>query len=327
MAAADVQLRKGLVAECLDSIRSAIDINERARFAPQLVQALRLYGQTLLGLGREREALAPLQEAAGVYADLADRASAALMWSHVARAHERLGDFVEAQQAWHCALNLRKEIGDGRGEAEALEALGRVARKHLPASVALRYYEEAIARAAASGDTARAARLHNSAGIIEWTRANHTGALARFESALHLFHSLDDSAGCGQMMNSIGVALSALGRRADARQQLVKAVDHHRRWAHRQLEGHALAALGDICWDDGQPDEALEWYERSLRLRVEIGDGRGEGWMLQRLARLHAAKGDREDAEDLLRRAADLSVHCSDEELMEACEQVRARSE
>jgi serine/threonine protein kinase/tetratricopeptide (TPR) repeat protein len=327
MAAADVQLRKGLIAECLDSVRSAIDINEREHFAPQLVQALRLYGQTLIGLGREREALAPLKEAAGVYADLADRASAALMWSHVARAHERLGDFVEAQQAWQGALNLRKEIGDGRGEAEALEALGRVARKHLPASVALRYYEEAISRATASGDDARAARLHNSAGIIEWTRANHAGALTRFEKALQLLQSLGDSVGCGQMMNSIGVALSALGRRDDARQRLVQAIDHHRRGAHRQLEGHALAALGDICWDDGQPDEALDWYERSLRLRVEIGDGRGEGWMLQRLARLHAAKGDREDVDDLLRRAADLSVHHSDEELMEACEQVRARTE
>lgn len=326
LAAADVQLRKGLVAECLDSMRKAIDINERAHFAPQLVQALRLYGVTLLSLNREREALAPLKEAAAVYADLTDRASAALMWSHVARAHERLGDFVEAQQAWQRALSLRKEIGDGRGEAEALEGLGRVARKHLPASVALRYYEEAIARAAADGDSARAARLHNSAGIIEWTRANHAGALARFEGALRLLQSVGDSTGCGQMMNSIGVALSALGRRADARRQLLQAIDHHRRGAHRQLEGHALAALGDICWDDGQPDEALEYYQRSLRLRVEIGDGRGEGWMLQRLARLHAAKGDR-DAGDLLRRAADLSVHCSDEELMEACEQVRARTE
>ena len=326
LAAADVQLRKGMVAESLNSFRSAIDLNRRAHFAPQLVQALRLYGQTLIGLGREREAIAPLQEAAGVYADLTDRSSAALMWSQVARAHERLESFVEAQQAWQCALNLRREIGDGRGEAEALEALGRVARQHLPASVALRYYEEAIERATVIGDAVRAARLHNSAGIIEWTRSNHAGALARFASALELFQSLSDSAGRGQMMNSIALALSVLGRRAEAREQLVQALAHHRRGAHRQLEGHALAALGDICWDEGLPDDALNWYEQSLRLRVEIGDQRGEGWMLQRLARLHTAKGDRDDAEVLLRRAADLSVYCSDEELMEACEQVRAQT-
>jgi hypothetical protein len=79
-------------------------------------------------------------------------------------------------------------------------------------------------------------------------------------------------------------------------------------------------------WDEGLPDDALNWYEQSLRLRVEIGDQRGEGWMLQRLARLHTAKGDRDDAEVLLRRAADLSVYCSDEELMEACEHVRAQT-
>ena len=326
VAAADVQLRKGKVAECLESFRNAIDSNRRMHFAPQLVQALRLYGQTLMGLGREREAIAPLKEAADVCADLSDRASAALMWSQVARAHERLGGFVEAHQAWQCALNFRRETGDGRGEAEALEALGRVARRHLPASVALRYYEEAIARATAIGDAARAARLHNSAGIIEWSRGNHAGALTRFESALEVFRALGDLAGCGQMMNSTGVALSALGRRAEAREQLGQAIAHHRRHAHRQLEGHALAALGDICWDEGQPDEALDWYEQSLRLRVEIGDRRGEGWMLQRLARLHAATGDRQDAEALLRRATDLSVSCSDEELMQACEEVPGRT-
>ena len=279
-----------------------------------------------MAVERERDAVDALREAERVYAGLKDRAPQALVWSYLARAHERLGNFTEAQQGWQHALGLRRELGDATGEVEALEALGRVARNHLPASVALRYYEEAIARATAIADAVRAARLHNSAGIIEWTRANHAGALPRFEHALELFRSLGDSAGCGQMMNSIAVALSALGRRAEAREQLVQAIAHHRRYAHRQLEAHALGALGDVGWDEGQRGDALQWYEQSLRLRVELGDRRGEGWMLQRLARLHAAAGDRQDAEALLRRATDLSVSCSDEELMEACEQVQART-
>ena len=311
--------------ECLAAYERAIELSRRFQFAPQLGQALQLYAKTLIAVDRTREAIDAFEEAARVHAGLGDRASEALMRSHVARAHEKLSNFGAAQREWQYTADLCRATTDTHGEVEALEALGRVARQHLPASVALRYYEEAIALASALGDHARAGRLHNSAGIIEWTRANYAGALTRFESALQVFRSLDDAAGCGQMMNSIGVALSALGRRAEARGQLVQAVDHHRRSGHRQLEGHALAALGDICWGDNQRDDALDWYERSLRLRVEISDRRGEGWMLQRLARLQAARGNLPEADELLRRAADLSVHCSDEELMEACEQVRAQ--
>jgi tetratricopeptide (TPR) repeat protein/class 3 adenylate cyclase len=325
IAEASVHLRRGATTECLAAYERAIELSKRFQFAPQLGQALQLYAKTLMAVGRTREAIDAFEEAARVHAGLGDRASEALIRLHLARAHEKLGNFGEAQREWQHTADLFRATTDTQGEVEALEALGRVARQHLPASVALRYYEEAIARASAIGDHARAGRLCNSAGIIEWTRANYAGALTRFESALQVFRSLDDAPGCGQMMNSIGVALNALGRRAEARDQLVQAVDHHRRSGHRHLEGHALAALGDICWDENQRDDALDWYERSLRLRVEISDRRGEGWMLQRLARLQAARGNLPEADELLRRAADLSVHCSDEELMEACEQVRAQ--
>jgi tetratricopeptide (TPR) repeat protein len=324
IAAASIYLQKGLIGECLAAYEQAIELSRQAHFAPQLGKSLLLYAETLMAVERERDAVDALKEAERVYTDLKDRAAQGHVWSHLARAHARLGNFTEAQRSWQQALDLRRELGDAAGEVEALEALGRVARNHLPASVALRYYEEGIARATAIGDVATAARLHNGAGIVEWTRANHAGALPRFERALKLFRSLGDSAGCGQMMNSIGVALSALGRRTEARQQLVQALAHHRRNADKQLEAYALAALGDVGWDEGLRDDASKWYEQSLLLRVEIGDRRGEGWMLQRLARLHAAAGDRQDAEALLRRATDLSVSCSDEELMEACEQVRA---
>jgi predicted Zn-dependent protease len=125
--------------------------------APQLGQALQLYGETLITLDREQEALDPLDEATRVYVNLADLTAAALTWSHLARAHERLGNFADAQSAWEEHLALSKVLGNQQAEVEALEGLGRVARRHLPSSVALRFYQEAIARSDASGDSGRAA--------------------------------------------------------------------------------------------------------------------------------------------------------------------------
>jgi len=322
-AAAHVHLKKGMIAECLEDYRRAVEVTRRAHLAPQLGLALQLYGETLITLGRERESLGALDEAARVYAALADPTGEARAWSQIARAHERLGNVTEAQSSWERTLALRRSVGDRQGEVDALEAVGRVARRHLPASVALRFYDEAISRATEAGDHRRTARLHNSAGIIEWTRGQYERALAHFERALDSFQTLDDVPGAGLMMNSIGVSLSALGRRVEARERLHQAVAQHERTAQPRLEGHALAALGDVCWESGETDDAAGWYDRSLRLRQAIGDLRGEGWMLQRLARAKSAAGDPEGAEMLVARAAELSTRCSDEELMDACAQLR----
>jgi len=233
--------------------------------------------------------------------------------------HQRLANISDAESAWRRALTVCRQAANFEGEIDALEGLGRVARGHLPAAVALRFYEDAIARATVLEDRGRAARLHNSAGIIEWTRGQYESALGHFERALTLFETLDDRVAAGQMMNSIGVSLDALGRAADARQHLQQALVHHERIGQPQLEAHALAGLGDSFWAAGDHREAATWYERSLQKRFETGDVRGEGWMLQRLARAKTAVGDLDDGEGLLARATGIASRSSDEELMDEC--------
>ncbi|HXW07338.1 MAG TPA: tetratricopeptide repeat protein [Vicinamibacterales bacterium] len=323
-AAAQVHLRKGMLAESLDSYRQAIELSRRVRYAPMLAQVLQLAGNLLAGLGRDREALDHLEEARRVYRDLDDRGGEALVSAGAAAAYERLGRHGEAFAAWERVLELRRVEGESERVLQALEALGRLARRLQPASVALRYLEEAAAVADALGDLKAGARVRNAAGIVEWSRRRHREALRHFERALELFAALGDDEGTGLMMNSIGVTLSALGLGADADARLQQALAHHRRTGQRHLEGHALAALGDLCWDNGEPDAAAAWYEQSRALRESIGDVRGEGWMLQRLARARIARQERDAADHLLARAAELAVRCSDEELMEACAQIRA---
>jgi tetratricopeptide (TPR) repeat protein len=327
IAAANVQLQKGMIDECLADYRSAIEITRRNHLAPRLGRALQAYGETLIALGRERDALAALDEATRVFETLSDRPAEAAVWSHLAQIHERLGNVSDAQAAWHQTLRLCRETSNLQGELDALEALGRVARRHLPSAVALRFYEDAIARATALDDDRREARLHNSAGILEWTRGNHRNAIAHFERARDLFETLGNRVAVGQMMNCIGVSLSSLGHNDDAREQLQKAVTYHAEMEQPRLEAHALAGLGDSYWMTGEYDEAAAWYERSLHKRRSIADVRGEGWMLHRLARAGAAAGRADAAQALLSRASEISVDCSDEELMEECASLRRQME
>ena len=169
------------------------------------------------------------------------------MWSRVATAYERSEDYAEAMAAWEKARALRKQDNHAEGALEALEGMARMTRKQggEPA-LAVSYYQEALVLAEQLGNHARQGNLHNSIGIVHWQQGVYEQAVLHYEQALRLFVDLDDQIHAGLMLNSLGVTLTKMGRHEEASQRLDEAVTLHRQTGQRQLEGHALAAWGDV---------------------------------------------------------------------------------
>lgn len=89
------------------------------------------------------------------------------------------------------------------------------------------------------------------------------------------------------------------------------------------LEVHGLAAMGDVYRDMGDHKQALYYYQASLEIRREIGDRKGEGWMLNSLALVFAAQNLHTQARDYLAQALAIAEECADEELRGACADVQ----
>lgn len=312
------RLRQGKVAESLACFREAVEVTRKARYVPGLSQALRIQGEVLLELGRFDEALPCLEEAAGLFAQLEDREAEALMWAEIAGARERVGNDGDAIAAWSASRTLRHALGDAEGELEALEGLGAATRRHDPdPSRALVHYHQAVELAESLELGAVEGRLRNVVGILEWSRGAYLRALRQYERAMILFRTLGDVPSAGLMLNSIAVTLSELDRTDEARDRLDEALVLHRKTGQLRLEGHALAALGDLSSRAGDSATAGRHYARSLEIRRRIGDSRGEGWMLYRLAR---NEGDGESAAEWTARASRIAERCGDHELAEACQ-------
>ena len=126
-----------------------------------------------------------------------------------------------------------------------------------------------------------------------------------------------------QQLNSIGVTLRRLERYDDALAYLQVALATNHQAEQMLLEGHGLAAMGDVYCDLGEPEQALERYQASLDIRREIGDQRGEGWMLHALAKVHAAQGRITQAGDCTEQATAIAQASGDEDLRLACDQLR----
>jgi tetratricopeptide (TPR) repeat protein/class 3 adenylate cyclase len=323
-AIAHIYLQQGRIEESLRHYHEAVEMTRKSRYASGLSQMLRMLGEVLLGLDRPTEALPHLEEAAQIFAQLRDQQTEALMWRRIGAVREAAQEYADALAAWSRARNLHAQRGETRAEIEALEAIGRVTRRLVAEpSLALGHYREALARAEALGEQPAAGRLHNTIGILEWNRGDYLAALSHYERALAIFRELEDAAHTGLMLNSIGVTLHALGRIEEAGGWLSEAIAHHSREALRQLEGHALAALGELEESLDELSTAAGLYERSLAIRREIGDRRGEAWMLHHLAQVAIARGTLAEADEYIAAAAQAANDCDDEQLVQACARLR----
>ncbi|MEO8448898.1 MAG: tetratricopeptide repeat protein [Gemmatimonadota bacterium] len=320
---AHIYLQHGRVEESLGLYREAVELTRRAKFAPGLAQSLRFLGEVLLGLGRDEEALAPLVEAAGVFAQLRDPATEAVLWSEVAALRERRGELKDAFAAWGKGRALHDQVGHQPRELEALEGLARVGRKYLrDPSLALGYYGEALVLAERLGDLSRVGQLHNSMGIIEWEQGRFDEAREHYEEGLRIFRDLGDAAKAAHLLAGLGVTLDAMGRRVEARRCLEEACALEREAGNGAGEARALGALADVLRRLGEVERAIECGEASLALRRRLGDRAGEGWMQYRLALAHVQDHSADRARASAVAAAQLADETGDDELARACREL-----
>jgi Flp pilus assembly protein TadD len=88
------------------------------------------------------------------------------------------------------------------------------------------------------------------------------------------------------ILNSLGASLTRLGRPDEARLVLEESLALSRTIGERQLEAHALAALGHVSLTAGDPAGAAKRFEESRLVRQSIGDCAGAEAMERRLASL-----------------------------------------
>jgi len=319
--------RQGRIDETLEVHEDAIRQNRKRRNLPSLSRFLHNLGGLLLGLGRLEEALPHLAEAAQLYSRLEDHEHHAQAESQLAQIYEDMKNYPDALAARERVHEIRTRLDDGQREIASIEDLARLvrlvdgnpSREH-------QHLETALEMARQIGDRKKESHLLNSLGILEWKRGHHEQALAHYEQALEILQELEDPKHTGLVLNSIAVTLSKLRRYDQALSKLEDAIRLNRENGQRVLEGHGLAARGDIFKETGKLADAFDAYQASLSIREEIGDRNGEGWMLHRLAQVCQAQSMTELAGDYASRAVAIAIEVNDLSLKESCDKSNSAS-
>ncbi|MGV9540157.1 ATP-binding protein [Nocardia beijingensis] len=184
-----------------------------------------------------------------------------------------LARFLELNGEWPLAARLQqraadttRELGDRLGEADALNALGRVRRL--------------------TGDYKQATDLH--------------------QQALTLYRDLCHRSGEADALKNVGRLRFLADDYEQAVDLIQQALDIYRELGDRLGEADALDALGRICETTGDHEQAADWNQQALDICRSLGYLLGEAHALNALGRLRRLTKDYKQAAELNHQALDI---------------------
>ena len=216
------------------------------------------------------------------------------MWTHAARARERIGLHAESLEAWTRAqIPLSSDWAIRRGSSTRWKAShGPSARSTERPTRACRHskprwtWRRRSAKGAGHSPAGTRSGYSNGRAADMPTRSRTTRPRCSWRASRRIRSRK------ALILNSLGVTLTKLNRPEEARTVLEESVALNRETGQRLLEAHALAALGHVSRALGRLDRAANEFEQSLELRRAAGDRVGEAWMRRRIAETHAALGN-----------------------------------
>jgi predicted ATPase/serine/threonine protein kinase len=203
-----------------------------------------------------------------------------------------MGEMEKAIQIHTEVLSAFRELGDQRGTAVALNAIGTCYYLWQRADEAEAPYAEALSIFRGLGDEQAVARtLSNVAGMaLERGDVNRAASLlkeVRETSARHR-----DTSGEGWALNFEAQVELRRGDRAAADRLFLEALTRFQSIRDTWGTGDSLLALGHLACDMGAGDQARQRFAEAHAVFTEVGDIRGLVRVIEAFARLAAEDRD-----------------------------------
>jgi tetratricopeptide (TPR) repeat protein len=170
------------------------------------------------------------------------------------------------------ALDLRSSIGDERGRAQTLGALGTAYWQSGLLDEARHCYERSLRIERETGDRHGEATSLSNLGGIDHLQGHYERAIENYRTALAISKEIGN------------------------------------RWG----EGYPLSNIGESLHELGRFREAIEHFQAALAIRREVGDRFGEALTLRMLAETLHVTGQREAAQDAVHTAVALLEELND---------------
>ncbi|HEX3722423.1 MAG TPA: tetratricopeptide repeat protein [Nitrolancea sp.] len=272
-----------------------------------VVDALLRQVVILRELGEPADALLVLQqaqEAADRTIDLRSQAEIAIQTGAILSEQHQ---YQQARTHLLTALERSRSMADIAVESRCLTGLARVEQRSGRTIDAAGHFEELADLELRLGNRSAAVQARLESANIFMSHGDPNRALATLQQVQPLADSLEDPAVHQQVLGSVGLVYGALGRRNDAVETLMAAVQQARRAGDVEMEARWLLGIGETLLQFGELDDALALAKHSLEIAEQHGRERLQAQALGLIGSISLARGLYREAEENLVQALSIA--------------------
>jgi tetratricopeptide (TPR) repeat protein len=227
-------------------------------------------------LSEQRKAIEYFRQALAIASEIGDKRGEENALGNVGNAYYFLGEVHKAIEHYEQALVIAREIEDKRNEGVWLGNLGGAYAGMGEIRKAVEYHDQALAIAREIGDKMAASANLGNLGLDYVGMGEMRKAIEYHEQALTIAREIEDRRGEGKLLGNLGVAYAYLGNTS-------KAIDYYelqlkitQEIGDRMSEGTALWNMSFVLDQLGKRDKAIECAKAALKIREEIEDPRAD---------------------------------------------------
>lgn len=236
-----------------------------------VARALGNAGMVYRHMGQYGQSLECYRKCLSLHRMAGDREKEALALGNMGVLFSSRGQYREALLCFHEALELARQAGDARTEGRVLGNMGIVYWNLGLFDDARDLYEEQLRTARFLQNKLDEATCLDNLGNLRWVLGDYEGALALYQSAMGIYGALGNRRNEGTIAYDIAQVFLSLGKPAEAREWLEKALELHRSVGDGWSEALDLSAVGDLELRGGDAEAALGAFGNALVCLGESG--------------------------------------------------------
>lgn len=260
--------------EAAELCLEALAVSERLNYDPGRAYGLGILSFCEIVLARHREALEHGLESLGLLRKLGEEARACRMENQIACIHRHLGDYRMAKESYHRVEEAAQRSGDRLLEASALNNLGIVHQHMGDDKAALEFYRLGLEKYREIGEQRFAAGAMVNLADLFREAGDFGPALANSLGAAKIMMEYGDKAGAASAHHVAGNTYRDMGDPVQAVDEWEKCIRMAREVGNLETEVSALTSTAMLMLSDRKAEEALEVLDMASAQSAGLGDKR-----------------------------------------------------
>jgi tetratricopeptide (TPR) repeat protein len=231
-----------------------------------------LQGVALRKTGKQKEAMAAVEDARKIYEAAGDRIGVAAALNSTANALANQGDVAGAEKMYKSAYEIYHEIGNTAGAAKTLDNLGLVMSDAGDLEGGKKLSMQALVLLRETGDKADLANTTNNVATYLTLEGDLAGATKLFRESIKISRDVGDKGNEANALSNIGELLAQQGDVAGSKEAFTESLRIHTEKGVKDATAFQHDGMGKLLMDSGDLAGALQHFQQTQAVARETDE-------------------------------------------------------